>query len=127
MMKRNWMRSLAPVVLCVLLCSTTACGVSWTNLEDFPCPDTGTTLTYENFAKNFLAAYCNSCHAADSKERRGAPIAYVFDTYEAVHALRNRIFLRSAADNITMPPGPDDPPKEARDKLAEWIACGAPK
>ena len=46
---------------------------------------------------------------------------------EQAHVSRERIFLRSAADNTTMPPGPDDPPIEERAKLAEWIACGAPR
>jgi uncharacterized membrane protein len=54
-------------------------------------------------------------------------VAYVFDTYDQVDALRERIFLRSAADNVSMPPGPDDPSEEERWMLAEWIACGAPE
>lgn len=114
--------------LCVFL-SFVGCGNFglWTDLEEVSCPPEGTKLTYENFGKQFLADWCDSCHSVDSKSRRGAPLAYIFDTYEATHALRKRIFLRSAANNTTMPPGPDDPPKEQRDKLAEWIACGAPK
>jgi hypothetical protein len=39
---------------------------------------------------------------------------------------RTRIFARSAADNDSMPPGPDDPPEAEREKLADWLACGAP-
>lgn len=110
----------------LLLSAPLACG-GWTMLEDVTCPEQGTPLTYENFGKAFFASYCDSCHAADSTQRRGAPIAYIFDTHEAIVALKNRIFLRSAANNTTMPPGPDDPPQAERDKLAEWIACGAPK
>jgi hypothetical protein len=102
-----------------------ACG-SWTELEDVSCPPEGTDLTYDNFAVSFFASYCNRCHSVSTEDRKGAPLAYVFDTYDQVHVLRERIFLRSAADNDTMPPGPDDPPIDQRDKLAEWIACGAP-
>lgn len=114
--------------LCLIAGSlSVGCGELWTRLEDFPCPPEGTKLTYTHFAKPFLAQYCDHCHSANSTNRRGAPIAYVFDTYEAVVALKKRIFLRSAANNITMPPGPDDPPKEERFKLARWIACKTPK
>lgn len=122
---RSWARV---GILSLGLLALSSCG-GWTLLEDFPCPqkDNTTTISYENFAKTFLASYCNSCHSVNSTSRRGAPIAYQFDTYEATFALRNRIFLRSAANNTTMPPGPDDPPETERMKLAEWIACGAPK
>jgi hypothetical protein len=39
---------------------------------------------------------------------------------------RERIYIRAAGSNDSMPPGPDDPPRAERDKLAEWLACGAP-
>ncbi len=109
-----------------VLVATSACA-DWTELEDHPCPDEGTALGWGDFARGFLTAYCNDCHGAASSDRRGAPRAVLFDTYEQAHVLRERIFLRSAADNTTMPPGPDDPPIEERAKLAEWIACGAPR
>jgi uncharacterized membrane protein len=111
--------------LVVLVFGAMGCG-QWTELEEVSCPPEGTTITYENFARGFLGAWCNSCHSVVSEDRNGAPIAYVFDTYDQSFALRERIFLRAAADNTTMPPGPDDPPEGERDKLAEWIACGAP-
>lgn len=115
------------MTLLFLALATGCAGCGWTEYEDFPCPKEGTKLTYTNFAKAFLETHCNFCHSPNSTNRRGAPIAYQFDTYEAVVALKKRIFIRSAADNITMPPGPDDPPKEERYKLAEWIVCGTPK
>ena len=113
----------AATAWCLLL---TACG-NWTDLDEVSCPPEGTQHTYASVAEPFMARHCNGCHAVDAHDRRGAPRAYVFDTYDQVFALRERIFLRSAADNTTMPPGPDDPPEDERWQLAEWIACGAPE
>ena len=110
----------------VSLFAIASCG-TWTELDEVACPPEGTELGYDSFAAGFLAAHCSECHAAAADDRRGAPAAYVFDTYEQTYVLRERIFLRAAADNVTMPPGPDDPPAERRDMLAEWIACGAPE
>mgnify|MGYP006204284287 CR=1 FL=1 len=38
----------------------------------------------------------------DANDRKGAPVAYVFDTYDQVYATRERVFLRSAADNANV-------------------------
>jgi uncharacterized membrane protein len=95
-------------------------------LEDQACPEGGTDLTYENFGQAFFTVHCSECHAAVIMDRQGAPPAYVFDTHEQITAHMDRIFVRSAGDNASMPPGPDDPPEEERAALAEWLACGAP-
>lgn len=97
-----------------------------TTIDDVPCPPGGTKLTYENFGRDFMGAQCQSCHGQASKDRKGAPSGFDFGTLDSVRAHKDRIFARAAADNTTMPPGPDDPPREERDKLAEWLACGAP-
>ena len=96
-------------------------------LESFPCPDGGTALTYESFGKDFLDRACQTCHAFDAPDRKGAPNGYTFGTLAEVQRHRVRIFERAAAENDTMPPGPDDPPLAQRMKLAEWLACGAMK
>jgi uncharacterized membrane protein len=101
-------------------------GCNVVEIDDYPCPQGGTELTYESFGASFLAAHCNSCHAAGSTSREGAPPDYVFDTAEQVRKHKARIFARSATTNVSMPPGPDDPPEIGREKLAEWLACGAP-
>jgi uncharacterized membrane protein len=115
------MRTLALVLLALGGCA------EWTELEDVPCPPEGTELGWNDFAQGFFAQHCNACHAAGVDDRNGAPAAYLFDTYEQALALRERVFLRAAGDNTSMPPGPDDPPVEEREMLAEWIACGAPE
>lgn len=97
-----------------------------TELRDYPCPPSGTTLSYESFGQGFLAANCQTCHSKSGSERKGAPGGYDFHDRQAVLQFRERIFARAAADNTTMPPGPDDPPEAERYKLAEWLACGAP-
>ncbi len=96
-----------------------------TSIDEHPCPPGGTTLTYENFGKSFIDTHCQSCHASRSHDRVGAPAEYFFDTREDVVRHRERIFVRAAASNDSMPPGPNDPNDGDRAKLADWLACGA--
>lgn len=95
-------------------------------LSDHPCPPQGTPLTYANFGATFLNSYCQSCHASTAQDRKGAPGDFLFDTREQVLRQRERIFVRSAAGNDSMPPGPIDPSLSERNQLADWLACGAP-
>lgn len=95
-----------------------------TSIDDYPCPEGGTTLTYKSFGAGYMAENCQNCHGAS--DRKGAPAGYDFGTLESVRNHKRRIFARAAADNVTMPPGPDDPPEAGRNQLAEWLACGAP-
>lgn len=101
-------------------------GCKETTIDDRPCPPSGTTLTYDSFGRGFMSTHCQRCHGMPSKDRSGAPSAYDFGSRDDVLRYRERIFSRAAADNTTMPPGPDDPPEADREKLAEWLACGAP-
>jgi uncharacterized membrane protein len=101
-------------------------GCAYETIDQHPCPPGGTTLTYANFGKHFIDGYCQACHGSASTARGGAPGDYIFDTLDQIQRHRDRIYVRAAASNDSMPPGPDDPPREARDRLAEWLACGAP-
>lgn len=110
--------------LLALCASLLACGFS--TLDERPCPPAGTTLTYAGFGADFMGRYCQSCHGSTAVDRAGAPGEFIFDTAEQVRRHRARIFARSAAGNDSMPPGPDDPAPAERERLAEWLACGAP-
>lgn len=112
----------ALVVASVLL---VACAAQDTTLDEHPCPPEGTTLTYDNFGKGFLDRYCQVCHGKPTADRNGAPTDVTFRNVDDVARWRERIFARAAADNTTMPPGPDDPPADERADLADWLACGA--
>lgn len=114
-----------PAVVLVLVLGLGAC-FSGPTLDDEPCPQGGTTLTYDTFGAPFFATWCERCHAADSANRHGAPHAYTFDTVDQIRSHASRIFERAAATNTSMPPGQDDPPVDDRERLAEWLACGAP-
>jgi hypothetical protein len=96
-------------------------GCAPTTLEDTPCPPTGTELTYESFGEPFFTAHCTRCHGGSHGYSSRA-----FASVERIREDKERIFLVAAADNVSMPPGPDDPPAEDRQRLAEWLACGAP-
>lgn len=119
MMPRARLALLALLAACVAACGGPK------EIEEHPCPPGGTALTYENFGKGFIDRNCQSCHMSRATERRGAPAEYSFDSREDVLRHRARIFARSAADNTSMPPGPDDPPAAERAQLADWLACGA--
>jgi uncharacterized membrane protein len=109
----------------VLLAFSPGCKAE-TSIEDYPCPPEGTKLTYESFGREFMAQNCQNCHGQPTSDRKGAPDSFDFGTVDAVRNRKSRIFVRAASDNVTMPPGPDDPPAAEREKLAEWLACGAP-
>jgi len=121
------MRPLLRIPLIIALAMLSSCSLFFTEMEDYPCPPEGTTLSYETFGALFMGKYCQQCHGSAVEDRQGAPGEFIFDTLEQIQRHRERIFVRSAADNDSMPPGPDDPSQQERDKLAEWLACGAPK
>ena len=105
-----------------LLVLLAACAESPMEIDEMTCPP-NTTLTYASFGQHFMSEHCNTCH---STSKAGAPGSYKFDSHADVQKHAKRIFIRAAGPNVTMPPGPDDPPEFERDQLAEWLACGAP-
>jgi hypothetical protein len=84
------------------------------------CPS-GSTLTYENFGQAFMSSYCTACHAT-----REQP---TLTTLASIQASREEIDMVAAvgpnAVNTRMPQGGSVPTSE-RQKLGEWLACGAP-
>lgn len=108
-------------LLFLIACAAIAAGCQARTLEDTPCPPAGTTLTYESFGEPFFNAYCNGCHGGAQGYS-----SLTFGSVERIRASRERIFVTAAGDNVSMPPGPDDPPEQDRERLAEWLACGAP-
>jgi hypothetical protein len=110
----------AALPLLALAAVLVACHVE-TSIEDHPCPPGGTRLTYDDFGQPFFDAWCIRCH--------GGPNGYSsrsFTTVESIRSQADRIFVNAAADNTSMPPGPDGPSPEDRAALADWLACGAP-
>ncbi len=109
----------AMLLSAMLASAVVACG--WEEMTTHPCPQGGTTLTYDNFGQQFFQNYCVSCH--------GGSNGYSSRSFTDVATIRSQaadIFRNAAEDNTTMPPGPYDPPQEDRYKLADWLACGAP-
>ncbi len=113
------MTKLLFIAMATAALAASAC--NWEEMKDYPCPSGGTTLTYANFGRDFMTTYCVQCH--------GGPNGYSSRSFTDVTTIRAQaadIFRNAAEDNTTMPPGPADPPKDERYKLAEWLACGAP-
>ncbi len=109
------------VGLTALFLVTLGASCSWEEMASYPCPPTGTALTYQNFGEQFFTSYCVQCH--------GGPNGYSSRSFTDVASIRAQaadIFRNAARDNTSMPPGPNDPPQDQRYKLAEWLACGAP-
>lgn len=61
-------------------------------------------LTWTNWGAGFFATYCDSCHAADTPDRFGAPEGVSFDTLGEVRDWEQRIRVR-VLDEATMPRG----------------------
>lgn len=98
---------------------------------DSVCP-AGSKLTYESWASDFFASYCTRCHSKtrEGDARNGAPDGYNWDDVNSVRAHQSQIDLMAAASvevvNHEMPPSDPRPPTSERQKLGEWLACGAP-
>ena len=108
-----------PLALAVLLLALGAGGCG-------PDPDC-TDLTWDNYGQGELRSWCTGCHSSHLAEdaRWGAPEGVDFDTRAGIRAHAERALARATADPPTMPPvGGGD--AEARERLGEWLACGAP-
>lgn len=84
------------------------------------CPTTS-TLTYESFGQSFMATHCLSCHA--SKE------SPPFNSVDEIRVRKTDIDRAAASGpNATNTFMPEDGSValEERQKLGEWLACGAP-
>jgi uncharacterized membrane protein len=92
----------------------------------------GSTLTYESFAKPFMERYCTRCHAIalTGAARQGAPSFHDFDTLFGIRAVADHIDETTAsgpaATNTSMPPDSPSPSIDERRQLGEWIACDMP-
>ena len=87
-------------LVCALILQGCEAEDAW---DEAICPEGGTTLSYENFGRDFIGSECQTCHASEAKERRGAPTHISFDDLEAVREWSDRIYERSAGENVSMP------------------------
>lgn len=112
-----------------------------------PDPITGTTtLTYDNFGRDFMAKYCTNCHASDLTQahRNGAPIYHDFDSLLGILETPDHIDEQTGwgpkAQNTFMPGAGTggrcpsvkggsldeacpEPTSAERTNLSVWIAC----
>jgi mono/diheme cytochrome c family protein len=85
------------------------------------------TLTYNDFAKDFLDTWCVACHGAQNGSAPGIRLDVYADAggmqgvYTTREALADRIALN------TMPPGGSKPTLEDRLALLAWVEAGAPE
>ncbi len=90
------------------------------------------SLTYASFGQPFMTNYCTRCHSStlSGAARMGAPAFHDFDTQLGVQQVAEHVDEAAgagpAATNEAMPPDGAKPTLDERQKLAEWIACGAP-
>jgi Sec-independent protein translocase protein TatA len=100
------------------------------------CPPDN-TLTWRSFGGGFLLTWCTGCHsshlAADA--RQDAPIDVNFDTHAAFKPHASLVYERAVLEahavlrdpNTASPMPPAGlPPESDRQRLTQWIACGAP-
>jgi hypothetical protein len=95
-----------------------ACGgANSTGIEPVSCPPTGTTLTYANFGDELIANNCSTMGCHDRKNP-------VLTTQAAIQQHTAEI-LDEAVYTDAMPENHDMALMD-REKLGEWLACGAP-
>lgn len=89
-------------------------GATSTGIEQLSCsPDS--TLTYDNFGGDMIAAQCMSCH--DSESPKLGTLAQVRS--HAQQIMEAAVYTNAMPEEGTMS-------LEERRLLGEWLACGAP-
>ena len=88
------------------------------------CDEVDGPVTWDNFGRGFTTQYCQSCHSADSVDRKDAPDTIVFDSEDDVWALRDRVLLRAGGAIPTMPPQ-GGVSEDERVLLEVWLTCYA--
>lgn len=91
-------------------------------IDDDPCAAPG---SWTRTGQPFVLTWCTGCHSAGrvGTDRYGAPDGVDLDTLADAVAWQDRILARIG--DGTMPPG-GGPPAAERERLAVWLACGAP-
>jgi hypothetical protein len=92
-------------------------GESSTGIDQVSCPPSGTTLTYASFGEELFANNCTTSGCHDRKKP-------VLTTQAAIQAHTDAI-LQVAVYTDAMPKDRDMSLAD-REKLGEWLACGAP-
>ena len=90
-------------------------GANSTGIEPIECPPEGTPLTYENFGDEVIANHCISCH-----DREGPTLLDQRSIQRHASAI-----LDEAVYTDAMPKDANMPLAE-REKLGQWLSCGAP-
>lgn len=113
-------RHLFPLAALAAFALLAACGEDEGPASNSTCPP-ASTLTYANFGQAFMATNCNRCHSGDESPN--------LTSQGAIQSNRNAIDKQAAAGpnatNTYMPPN-GSVSLEDRQKLGEWLACGAP-
>jgi hypothetical protein len=131
-MKATWF-------LVVLGVGLNACG------DDVVCPEAGgsqkaptgsvcngSTLTYENFGRQFMETYCTECHSSSlegDEARQCAPsgghnyetLAAIVDDFD--HVDEYAAAGPSSVNNAMPPKGFPTPTEQERRNLGTWLAC----
>ena len=116
-----------------IVLAASACGDSEAAEEEgtataSTCPSSS-TLTYDNFAKPFMEAYCTRCHssALTGAARHDAPLGHDFDSEAGILVVGEHVDAHAAAGpgavNTIMPPEDPKPTEAERRQLGEWLAC----
>jgi len=113
----RWARLLAGLALG---CHTETAADTAGSTDD--CADAA-SLTWDSFGRGFFTQHCNTCHAATSPDRHGAPVAVTFDAEAEVWSQRDAIRDATSGEPPAMPPtgGVSD---DDRTLLARWLDCG---
>ena len=102
--------SIPRALLAALLALPLAAPLGAIDPADLQCPDGGTTLRWESFARPFFIQHCNACHD--------------WTHYNVVYGLRYSL-LEMVVEG-RMPIGETVPVAE-RDQLTEFVACDMPR